>query len=82
MIPNADLILTQMKSLEVQLTSLRIQIQNLVNQENKSTHTLSDLRGILAGQGQFSEAEIDEVLYKMPPDLEAELATMPKDKAP
>jgi len=72
-------ILSRIKSLELQITALRIEVEKFVEQEGKGSHTFADLKGILAGQGNFSEEEIDAALYQLPPGFEDEIATVPKE---
>ena len=58
----AELLLAQIKGMETQLALLKAQVKRL----NASTppRTLGDLEGILAGHGDFSDEEIDSVLYQ------------------
>lgn len=47
--------------------------------ERKGSHTFADLKGMLAGQGSSSEAEIDAGLYQITPEFEEERATLPRE---
>ena len=71
MTPDAGSILSQIKTLETQLTALKAQLLKLTKQNGDSpVHTFSDLYGRLAGQAESSEAQIDAVLYRSPSDLQ------------
>ena len=71
-------LLIQIQHMEAQLRAMRRQIRNLAQEGNKPTHTVADLFGALEGQVSTSEEEIDAVLYKLTPELEDEIATLPK----
>lgn len=71
-------LLAQIDSIETQLTSLKQQVQKFAAQNGEPTHSFADLKGIWAGQGNFSEAEIEECLYKLTPEWIDEIATVPK----
>ena len=55
-------LLSQIKSIEVQLAMLKAQVKRLC--ADQPAKTLGDLHGILAGLGDFTEEEIDAVLYR------------------
>jgi hypothetical protein len=57
-----DLLSSQIKSIEAQLTAVRAQIERL--RAAVPPRTFGDLYGILAGQSDSSEEEIDAVLYR------------------
>lgn len=57
-----DLILSQIKSLEAQLQVLHARVQSLPPAE--PSYTFADLYGLLSGQVESSEEEIDAVLYR------------------
>ena len=57
-----DLLASQVKSIEAQLATLRAQIERL--RAAAPPRTFGDLYGILAGQSDTSEEEIDAVLYR------------------
>jgi hypothetical protein len=82
MTPTVSSILSQIKSLELQLAVLRMQVQKLAEQENKRPYTIADLYGRLAGKVSTSEEEIDAALYQMTPEMEEEIATVPKKTDP
>ena len=66
----AFLILSQLKTLEVQVAGLRIQMQRLIEQEYGPLPTMADVHGLLEGQVNSSEAEIDDLLYREPPNMD------------
>jgi hypothetical protein len=55
-------LIAQIKGLEAQLTMLKAQVKSLG--PPTSPRTLGDLYGILAGQADSSEEEIDAALYR------------------
>jgi hypothetical protein len=59
---------SQIKSLELQLQLLKAKVQKL--EQTTPTHSFGDLCGILKGQVESTEEEIDAVIYRMPPELE------------
>ena len=75
----ATAILAQINNIEVQLTALKRQVQQIVAQDSEKPHTFADLKGIWAGQGNFSEEDIEESLYKLTPEWIDEIATLPKE---
>ena len=81
MTPTLSSVLSQIKSLELQLAALRMQVEKLAEQENQGTYTFADLYGWLEGYGHFSEEEIDAALYQLSPEWEDEIATVPKESA-
>ena len=66
----AFLILSQLKTLEVQVAGLRIQMQRLIEQEYGPLPTMADVHSLLEGQVNSSEAEIDDLLYREPPNMD------------
>ena len=74
----ADSLLIQIQQMEAQLLAMKKQIRNLAQKENTPTHTIADLFGVLKGKVSTSEEEIDAVLYKLTPEFEEEIATLPK----
>lgn len=70
MTPDMTSILSQIKSLEVQLSALRASLANLVNGEPTATHTFADLYGRFREQGDISTEEISAILYQLPLDQE------------
>lgn len=77
MTTTAASILSQIKSFEVQLAGLRIQVEKWVEQENGGPHTVADMRGKLRGIMSSSEEDIDSVLYRLTSEQEDEIATLP-----
>jgi hypothetical protein len=67
---NADLIMTQIKSLEAQLRVLHARIQSPSGQPLKPDHSFAELYGRLRDQVESSEEEIDAVLYRLPAEEE------------
>jgi hypothetical protein len=57
---------SQIKSLEAQLAMLKAQVERL--RGSKEISTLGALRGLWAGQGDFSEEAIDACLYRVRED--------------
>lgn len=74
----ATAILAQIDTIETQLSTLKQQVQEIVAQENGQPHTFADLKGIWAGQGNFSEEEIDAALYQLTPEWIDEIVTVPQ----
>ena len=66
-------VLSQLKSLELQVKALKAQVQILAEREGQPTHTFSDLHGRFPEFGRLGEEEIDEALYRELPAFEAEL---------
>ncbi len=56
-----ELIISQIKSLEAQLQVLQARVQSLPPAE--PSYTFADLHGLLSGQVESSEEEIDAVLH-------------------
>ena len=57
-----NLLISQVKGMQAQLAMLRAQLERLRGSEPPTT--LGDLYGILAGQSDSSEEEINAVLYR------------------
>lgn len=74
----ATALLAQINIIEEQLSALKQQVQEIVAQDSEKPHTFADLKGIWAGQGNFSEEEIEAALYKLTPEWIDEIATVPK----
>ena len=74
----ANSILIQIRNIESQLSRLKRQVEKLVAEEKAPTHSFADLKGILKGKISSSEEEIDAVLYRLTPEFEEEIATLPK----
>lgn len=78
---NVASILTQLKSLEAQIAALRIQVEHLIEQEQPRP-TVADFFGRLERQMNTSEEEIASALYRITPEFEEEIATIPRDPLP
>ena len=74
----ADSLLIQIQHMEAQLLAMKKQIRNLAQTETKPSHTLADLRGKWAVSQGISEEEMDAVLYRLTPEQENEIATLPR----
>lgn len=72
-------LLEKIKTIEWELNTLKASVFQLAEQEGIKIHTFADLKGIWAGQGNFSEEEIDAALYKLTPEWIDEIATVPKE---
>jgi hypothetical protein len=59
---NTDSLIVQIKSIEAQLAVLKAQLMQLG--KPSPPKTFADLEGILAGQADSTEEEIDAVLYR------------------
>ncbi len=77
-VAQAIALLAQITTIEAQLSALKQQVQEIIAQDNEKSHTFADLKGIWAGQGNFSEEEIEAALYKLTPEWIDEIATVPK----
>lgn len=75
----ATAILLQINTIETELSELKRQVQDIAAQPGEKPHTFADLKGIWAGQGNFSEEEIEAALYKLTPEWIDEIATVPKE---
>ncbi|RMF84644.1 MAG: hypothetical protein D6736_18905 [Nitrospinota bacterium] len=63
---DTELLLSQLKSLEMQLRVLQARIQFTTTQPVSSASSFAELYGRLQGQVESSEEEIDAVLYRLP----------------
>lgn len=64
--------------IEKSLALLKKQVQQLSEEDGREEHTFADLEGILEGLVSTSEEEIDAALYRMTPEMEDEIATVPR----
>lgn len=69
--PALDAILARIESMEAALAALKEQVRQM--QAPKPVRTLGDLHGILAGQVESTEADIDAALFRF--DWEDDPAT-------
>ncbi|MDQ3009861.1 MAG: hypothetical protein M3X11_04065 [Acidobacteriota bacterium] len=74
----ATAILSQITTIETQLSELKQQVREIAAQNGEKPHTFADLKGIWAGQGNFSEDEIDAGLYRLTPEWIDDIATLPQ----
>lgn len=77
----ATAILSQINSIETQLSTLKQQVQEIAPQNGEQPHTFADLYGLTGGEGNFSEEEIDACLYRLTPEWMDEIATVPAKAA-
>ncbi len=59
---------SQIKSLELQLQILQAKLRK--EQQKSPKKSFGDLYGLLKGQAESTEEEIDAVLYQLPPEPE------------
>ncbi len=64
------LLISQIRTLEAQLRVLYAQVKPSVSPASDDTGTLASLEGLLQGQIDHTEAEIDAILYQTPPDMD------------
>ena len=74
----ATAILSQINAIETQLATLKRQLQKFAAQGGDEPHTFADLYGLTAGEGNFSEEEIDAALYQLSPEWIDDIATIPR----
>jgi hypothetical protein len=61
---------SHIKSLEEQLRVLYALAQPPTTSDSEGVYTFADLEGLLQGQANTTEADIDAVLYQEPPEME------------
>lgn len=59
---------SHIKSLEEQLRVLYALVQPSTTSATKDVYALADLEGLLQGQTDTTEEDIDAILYQVPPD--------------
>jgi len=74
----ATAILARINSIETQLSTLKQQVQEIAAQNGEKPHTFGDLYGLTAGEGNFSEEEINAALYRLTPNWVDEIASVPR----
>jgi hypothetical protein len=72
-------LLSAIKMIELQVAALKHEAERLMEQQGEPRYTLADLKGAWAGQGDFSEEEIEAALYQLPPGFEDDIATVPRE---
>ena len=77
----ATAILSQINTIETQITALKRQVQEIAGQNGEKPHTFADLYGLTGGEGNFSEDEIDAGLYRLTPEWIDDIATIPRKAA-
>lgn len=70
MTPDNNSILSQIKSLEAQLGTLKARLLQSKNRDDEASHPFAVLYGRLAGQADSTPEEINAHLYRMPSQLE------------
>ena len=68
MLTNPTSLRSQIKSLEEQLRVLYALVQSSTTSASKNMYSLADLEGLLQGQTDTTEMDIDAILYQIPPD--------------
>ena len=61
---------SHIKSLEEQLRVLYALAEPLAGSDSEGVYTFADLEGLLHGQANTTEADIDAVLYQEPPEMD------------
>jgi hypothetical protein len=64
---------SQIKSLEAQLRVLYALVQPSTTSASKDVYSLADLEGLLQGQTDTTEVDIDAILYQGPPDRDEDI---------
>jgi hypothetical protein len=64
---------SQIKSLEAQLRVLYALVQPSTTSASKDVYSLADLEGLLQGQTDTTEVDIDAILYQGPPDRDEDV---------
>ena len=59
---------SQIKSLEAQLRVLYALVQPSTTSASKDVYSLAQMEGLLQGQTDTTEVDIDAILYQIPPD--------------
>ena len=68
MMTNPTSLRSQIKSLEEQLRVLYALVQPSTPSASKDVYALADLEGLLQGQTDTTEMDIDAILYQVPRD--------------
>ena len=76
-VAQATTMLAQIETIELQLTALKHQVQEIAAQNGEKPLYFADLKGILAGQCSSSEEDIDAVRYQLTPEFIEDIATLP-----
>ena len=64
---------SQIKSLEAQLRVLYALVQPSTTSASKDVYSLAELEGLLQGQTDTTEVDIDAILYQGPPDRDGDV---------
>jgi hypothetical protein len=70
---NPTLLRSQIKSLEAQLRVLYALVQPSTTSASKEVYSLADLEGLLQGQTDTTEVDIDAILYQGSPDRDEDV---------
>lgn len=73
MITNPTSLRSHIKSLEEQLRVLHALVQPSTASASKDVYTLSDLEGLLQGQTDTTEMDINAILYQAPLDRDEDV---------
>jgi len=68
MMPNPMSLRSHIKSLEEQLRVLYALVQPSATLAPEAVYALADLEGLLRGQTDTTETDIDAILYQVPPE--------------
>ncbi|MGH9801260.1 MAG: hypothetical protein ACRD82_12915 [Blastocatellia bacterium] len=63
-------LLEKIKTIELELTTLKGGVFQLAKQEGVHVHTFADLKGAFPEFGNLTEEEIDAVIYREPPFMD------------
>jgi hypothetical protein len=64
---------SQIKSLEAQLRVLYALVQPSTTSASNDVYSLAELEGLLQGQTDTTEVDIDAILYQGPPDRDEDV---------
>ena len=73
MMTNPTSLRSQIKSLEEQLRVLYALVQPSTTSASKGVYSVADLEGLLQGQTDPTEGDIDAILYQGPPDRDKDV---------
>ena len=73
MMTNPTSLRSQIKSLEAQLRVLYAWVQPSTTSASKDVYSLAELEGLLQGQTDTTEVDIDAIRYQGPPDRDEDV---------